>query len=170
MDFEVERPSKVCAASGRELAPGETFYSVLVRTTEGLKRMDYSVEAWTSPPADAVASWKSQVPIETHRKPRMAPNDVLLELFDELAHTPESAELRYVLALLMIRRRLFKLEETIAADKKAGVEETLVLHCARRDETYRVPVLMPDERRMNELQAQLQTLLFADAPAVKPAE
>jgi hypothetical protein len=132
--------------------------------------MDYSVEAWTSAPADAVASWKSQVPIETNRKPRMAPNDVLLELFDELAHAPESAELRYVLALLMIRRRIFKLEETIAADKRAGIEETLVLHCPRRDETYRVPAAVPNDQRMNELQAQLATLLFTDAPPSTPAE
>ena len=96
MDFEVQRFTRRCAATDRELAPGESFYSVLLAEGAQVVRHDYAAEVWTGPPADALGWWKSQLPSADAKpkKPHWAPNEVMLQLFDELAERPDQADLR----------------------------------------------------------------------------
>ena len=54
IDYEIQRCTRHCAASGRELVEGETFYSVLLQRGASLERVDYSAEAWNGPPPDAL--------------------------------------------------------------------------------------------------------------------
>ena len=159
LDFEVERCSRHCATSGRALAEGETFYSVLQSSGGHLTRQDYSVEAWTGPPADAVAWWKSKIPFSDAKKPKLAPSEVLLKLFAELEQDPSQADKRYVLALLLVRRRLLKIEESAEHDPA----ETLHLYCPRDDATFVVPIVMPNEARVSEIQDELSRLLYTAA-------
>jgi hypothetical protein len=157
MDYEVQRSTRHCATTGREFAPGEEFYSVLVAEGAELRRCDYSAEAWQGPPAEAVGWWKCQVPDRTAGRSRWAPNDVLLGFFDELAEQPDKQDMRYVLTLLLVRRRVMRVEEE---RRDAAGRETLALVCPRRDATYEVPVVMPDDpARIGEIQQELAKLL-----------
>lgn len=156
IDFEIQRCTRHCAATGRELLPGETFYSVLIEKGSSVERRDYSQEAWTEPPADAIGWWKTQLPDAKAQRKQWAPNDVMLRLFDELAEQPEQHDVRYVLALLLVRRRVMRMEEP---DPEGQAEEVMVLYCPRRDETYRVPVVLPDAERAEAIQRQIGQLL-----------
>jgi hypothetical protein len=156
MDYEVQRFSRRCAATGRELVPGETFYSVVVAEGAELKRYDYSAEAWPGPPERAIGWWKSQVPDPNARRMHWAPNDVMLEFFDELAEQPDKQDMRYVLALLLVRRRVMRLEES-ETDEQG--REIMVLYCPRRDATYRVPAVVPEPSRIEAIQQDLARLL-----------
>ncbi len=158
MDYEIQRCTRRCGATDRELQPGEEFYSVLVAEGAKLVRHDYSVEAWQGPPEGAAGWWKSQVPRPDAKRVHWAPNDVMLQFFEELEQQPTRQDMRYVLALLLVRRRVMRLEEEI---KEADGRETLVLYCPRREATYRVSVVMPDESRTDEIQQELANLLFA---------
>jgi len=160
MDYEVQRCTRHCAASGRELAPGEAFYSVLVAEGTELVRHDYSAEGWSGPPEGAVGWWKSQMPTQDAKRMHWAPNDVMLHFFEQLEQQPDKQDMRYVLALLLIRRRVLRQEES-GGDEHG--REVLVLYCPRRDTTYRVPAVTPDDRRINEIQEELARLLFASA-------
>jgi hypothetical protein len=160
MDFEIQRCTRHCAASGRELAPGETFYSVLVTEGAAVVRHDYASEAWSGPPEGVLGWWKSQMPTPDSRKMHWAPHDVMLELFEELAEQPDKQDLRYVLGLLLVRRRVCRLEET---QRDASGREVMILHCPRRETDYQVTVESPNETRTAEIQQQLAQLLFADA-------
>jgi hypothetical protein len=40
--------------------------------------------------------------------------------------------------------------------------ELLVVYCPRREESYRVPVAAPDDRRTQEIQNEIAQLLFAE--------
>ena len=168
MDFEVQRFTRRCAATDRELAPGELFYSVLLAEGAEVVRRDYAAEAWSGPPADALGWWKSQLPSADARpkKPQWAPNDVMLGLFDELAERPEQADLRYVLALLLLRRRVLRLEETEAEGTE---QETMLVYCPRRETEYRVAVSMPDPARTAEIQAELARLLVVEPVGSEPS-
>ena len=160
MDFEVKRCTRRCAASDRELAPGEPFYSVLVPQGAEVVRQDFSEEAWHGPPAGAVGWWRSRMPEPQARRFRLAPNEVMRNLFLELEDQPEKQDLRYVLALLLVRRRVLQL--TASEPDEQGVEHLLL--SGLKDETeYRVPVKTPDEQRAAEIQDQLAQLLYADA-------
>jgi hypothetical protein len=159
LDFEIQRCTRRCAKTARELQPGETFYSVLVAEGADVVRRDYCQEAWEGPPDGALGWWKSQVPEPSARKANWAPNDVLLDYFQRLDGQAGKDDVRYVLALLMVRRRIVRLEET-ETDDAGG--ETLVLFCPRDEMEHRVPVVMPDEQRAREIQEELSKLLYAD--------
>lgn len=134
------------------------FYSVLARDGGDVKRLDYAADAWTGPPENAIGWWKSTMAErDVTKKQKLAPSEVLLELFRELQDSLERRDLRYVLTLLLIRRRLMRLEETV---REEDGSETLVLYCARDEQTYRVAVTVPDENRANEIQVYLSQLLF----------
>ncbi len=129
-------------------------------------RHDYSSEAWTGPPDGVLGWWKLQIPEPTAKKIKLAPNDVLLELFDQLAEGEEHLDMRYVLALLLVRRRVFRTEGPAAlseADETDASLERLIVFCPKRDATYEVVAVMPSDERIGEIQAQLGELLVAGA-------
>ncbi|MEM8865644.1 MAG: hypothetical protein AAGF31_08905 [Planctomycetota bacterium] len=140
-------------------------------------RSDYSQDAWRPPAADAdtapVAWWRSRMPTDDASKPKLAPNDVLLSLFDQWADEPARRDSRYVLALLLIRRRVFRIaeagmslgdgsaegESTTASD---SLDDLLRVECPSRDETYELQVTPPGPDRAAIIQAELNELLYAD--------
>lgn len=156
MDYEVQRSARRCSTTGREFAPAEEFYSALVAEGADLRRLDFSAEAWKGPPPDSVGWWKSQVPDRNAPRAHWAPNDVLLSFFDELADQPDKQDMRYVLALLLVRRRVMRVEEE---QRDAEGREVLVLFCPRRDTNHEVPAIVPDPARVEEIQQQLAKLL-----------
>jgi len=156
MDYEVQRCTRHCSRSGRELAPGESFYSVLVAEGVEMRRYDYSVDVWEGPPEEAVGWWKSQIPDRHTNRVNWAPNDVMLEFFDELADNPDSQDMRYVLSLLLVRRRVMRLEES-ETDERG--QEIMVLYCPRRETTYKIPAMHPQQSRIEEIQQELARML-----------
>ncbi len=160
MDYDLKRCTRRCAATEREFTPGETFYSTLVSEGAELIRQDYCAEAWGGPPKGVVGWWKSRMPDAKSKKAKLAPNDVILQLFEQLAERPEKLDMRYVLSLLLVRRRVVRLEED-ETDEQG--HEVMVVYCPRRDTTYKVQVVTPDEQRSRAIQEELSKLLFADA-------
>ncbi|GMQ80085.1 MAG: hypothetical protein BMS9Abin04_026 [Planctomycetia bacterium] len=158
MDYEVQRCTRRCAKTQRLLKPGETLWTALVVEGGDVVRYDYSEEAWAGPPEDTVGWWKSQLPDSSSRQEHLAPSDVMLQLFDQWADDPTRQDLRYVLTLLLVRRRIVRLEQT--AQNAAG-EESLVVYCPRREATYEVPVLSIPEPRIDQIQEELAELLYS---------
>jgi hypothetical protein len=168
LDFEVQRCTRRCAATDRPLEPGDVCYSVLEVAGANVVRHDYCVDGWSGPPEAAFAWWKSRVPEPTTKKIKLAPNDVLLELFDQLADRPGQEDMRYVLALLLLRRRVLRLDLPLDAPGRQAAEAlpdpaagSMSVYCSKRDATYEVPVVMPDEARIDEIQTQLSELLVS---------
>jgi hypothetical protein len=170
LDFEVQRSTRRCAATERPLAPGETCYSVLEVHGADVVRKDYCQEAWTTPSESAFGWWKMRIPEPTAKKVKLAPNEVLLELFDEMADRHEQQDLRYVLTLLLIRRRVLRLDipaDELAIESSRSIGQTtaerMFLYCPKRDATYEVAVAMPEPARIDEIQQRLSDLLVAGA-------
>jgi hypothetical protein len=178
LDFEVQRSTRRCAATERALEPGDTCFSVLEISGAEVHRKDFSADAWQGPPDNAFAWWKSRIPEPTDRKIKLAPNDVLLELFDQLAERPDQQDLRYVLTLLLIRRRVLRLDEvsgvgcqvseSISTDTRHPTPDTgpatgelMNVYCPKRETSYLVAVAMPTGERIDEIQQQLTELLVA---------
>jgi hypothetical protein len=170
LDFEVQRCSRYCAATDRELQPGDICYSVLEVNGANVVRKDYSTEGWQGAPNGAFGWWKSRVPEPTAKKIKLAPNDVLLELFEQLADRVDQSDLRYVLTLLLVRRRVLRVDMAVSEPGKPGLGATnengveiMTVYCPKRDATYDVTVNMPHGERIDEIQQQLSQLLVADA-------
>jgi hypothetical protein len=166
LDFEVQRSTRRCAATDRPLHPGEECYAVLEVQGAQVIRRDFCRDAWTAPPEAAFAWWKWCVPEAVTKKIKLAPNDVLLELFDQLADEPVQEDTRYVLALLLVRRRVFRLEAPAAERGQGGAKEpddTMAVYCPKRDATYQVVAMLPSAARIDEIQQQLSALLVSGA-------
>ena len=106
-----------------------------------------------------VGWWKSRMPEANAKKAQLAPNDVILQLFDQLAEQSEKADMRYVLALLLARRRVVRPEES---ETDESGREVMVMYCPRRETTLKTPVVMPSDERAAEIQQELSALLYAE--------
>lgn len=166
LDFDVQRCTRRCSASGRDLRPGDTCYSVLVPRGAQVARLDFAADAWKGPPDDALGWWKGRVPEGGATRTACAPNDVMLDYFDHLAHFPDKSDVRYVLALLLVRRRVIRLENTVTDEHG---QETLVVFCPRNEQDVHIPAILPDDERIAEIQTELSTLLFGDTSTLFPA-
>jgi hypothetical protein len=182
MDIKLHRPRGTCSVTGRPLAPGEAFYSALVRGPDGLDRIDVSGAAWTGPPEAALAVWRSIFPAGDNAGPTLAPVDVLLDLFEELEGRPDDAALRYLLALQLARRRVLKIVDAPAdtapidtapidtapndtAPNDTAAPADLVLACRRRGREYRVAVEEPAAAAVAALGERLTALLWSGEAA-----
>jgi hypothetical protein len=173
LDFEIQRSTRRCAATDQPLEPGDVCYSVLEVRGADVIRKDFAQSAWTGPPAEAFGWWKSRVPEPHIRKIRLAPNEVLLELFDQLVEQLESEDMRYVLALLLVRRRVLRLDgPTALGDQPSSLADvqTMTVFCPARDATYEVTAVMPSDERIEQIQQQLGELLVSGAEPVLEIE
>jgi len=135
-DYQIQSSTRRCAVSGRELQPGEKYYTVLIDQGDRFVRQDYSVEAWPGPPAEAFGFWMTRVPVPESRRRPAIDDEMLMECFQRLEGQEEAGRLRfrYVLALLLMRRRRFRFEE---AQVEQG-REILRLRCIRTGAQFRV--------------------------------
>ena len=162
MDLKIHRPHGACASTGRPFAPGETFYSALVRGPAGLERIDWSAAAWTAPPADAVCWWRSAFAVAEPAGPALAPVDALLDVLEDLDGRPDEGPLRYLLALQLVRRRVLRIVD--APGGTVGAAE-LVLACRKRDRAYRVAVPEPAAAACPEVAQRLTALVWSGGAA-----
>ncbi len=126
----VQPSTRVCAATGRPLVAGERVYSALTDEAGGFVRRDYAADAWPGPPAGAVAHWAGRVPAPHAPKKPTFNEELLLDCFHHLAVRPETdrAAFRYVVALLLMRRKRLKFEDARTVPDGASV---LVLRDAK---------------------------------------
>lgn len=191
--LSIGRPTRTCAASGRGLEVGEAYVAALVERAgdvQGPQRLDFSLEGWKAkrPAArDLVAFWRSHVAEPGQKVKPILEDDALLDLFDSTvggeitdgagASGSDGADgvdggasgsrqaLRFVLAILLIRRRLLVQE---------GVGPGGVMKLRRRGDE-RPPEGPPlieladpglDEGTLSDVLAQLEDLgAVATAPA-----
>jgi hypothetical protein len=157
LEFDVQRFSRRCAKTDRELGPGELFYSVLRPVGGEVVRSDYSKESWDGPPEDAIGWWQSEVPDPKSKKVHWAPNDVLLHYFLQLTEQDQNQDTLYVLTLLMVRKRILRLDET---EKDDNGNELLHVYCSKNESEHEIKVVTPTPERIEIIQAELAELLF----------
>jgi len=184
IDFEVQRCTRRCAVTNKPFEPGEAYVSLLRSTGAGhekvIERLDFGLDQWHEPEADSATTdgvsaevigwWRSRMPGQGEAAAKLAPNEVLLGLLDAWADDPQRDEARYVLALLLVRRKVLRIaEDGLQLDQSPGAKQPadqtdrLRVSCPSRDEFYELPVMAPSEERIRAIQAELNELLYADS-------
>jgi hypothetical protein len=135
-DYQIQPNSRRCCVSGRDLQPGETFFSVLLEEGGKFVRREYSREAWQGPPEGAFSFWMGKVSAREQDRRPPVDDDMLMDCFTRLEGQNEPARInfRYVLALLLMRRKRLKFED---ARTEAG-REVLRLRCSQSRAVYEV--------------------------------
>ena len=129
-DYDIQRRTGTCDASGRELQPGETFFGVLLdppleemleaskgaekKNALGFIRRDISKEAWESGyrPKYLFSYWRGEIPEPDRKKKIFVDNSVLIQLLLDLeeAQTHVRIAFRYMLALILMRKKMLRFE------------------------------------------------------------
>jgi hypothetical protein len=145
-DYEIQGPTRVCAATGRELKPGDRFCAHLTERDGKFVRTDYAADVWPGAPPEAVAHWSGRVPADDKPRKPVVNDEVLLGCFDRLKEATDADGLnfRYVAALLLMRRKRFRFED-VARDE-AG-RDVLILKDAKGGTVHQVidPRLTDDQ-------------------------
>lgn len=160
-ELDVQRFTRHCAQTGRELQAGETVYSTVALEQGQLVRRDFAAQAWEAlaadqPPADILGWWRWTVPDPDRSKVRWAPRDVLLNYFQHLESQPDQQDTRYVLALLLLRRKILRAARSVSGPEG---EPRWEMECPSRQTTYMVQVCPPAADRLAAIQQQLHRLL-----------
>lgn len=135
----IGRSSGRCAATDRELSPGEPCYTALVRPDDSdpddagrerpvFERLDFDPEAWpgvrdTDRYADRLLCWwRTEVPEPGGRKHLFVDDETLVDLFAQLEEEtePERRAFRFVLGLILLRRRKLRMVERAREQDEAG--------------------------------------------------
>lgn len=165
-DLKIGRSTRRCAVSGRVLDPGEACYSVLIEKPDGVERIDIGLDQWNQAPEDAIGWWLAK-PNGNKRDRSFAPNDVLLRLLERWEGDPEHRAMRYVLALLLLRRKVLSLDETasllVEPEGESPSSPQLQLYSPQNDTTYVIEETRPDAEESAVLEEKLTGLLWADA-------
>jgi hypothetical protein len=116
--WDVKSASGVCGKSGRALAEGEEFYTVLFEEGESFRRADFAADAWEGPPDGCFCFFKSRTPVKEKKKKLFVDTEMLIGFFRRLEDEtePVRVQFRFVLALLLMRKRLLRYESSAITD------------------------------------------------------
>ena len=157
MEYQIQPNTRRCAITGRELQPGERFFTALREEGGQFVRQDYSADAWQGPPPGTFSFWSGRVhAADDNRKPRID-DELLMECFERLEGQEEPGRIsfRYVVALLLMRRKRLRFEEARAQ----GEQEVLTLRCARTGAKYQVVNPRLTEEQMLAVQEEVFQVL-----------
>lgn len=134
--YESARPTRVCAATARPFEAGERYVATLAESPESeeLVRFDFASHAWAAgarPPAPhrLIAVWRTTASGQQRGISGLLGEEELLQLFEgmEPAEEGRAAVFRYLLALLLMRKRVLRI-----VDQRVGEHGRPVLQLARR--------------------------------------
>jgi hypothetical protein len=156
-DYQIQPNTRRCTVSGRELKPGERYYTVLLDDAGRFVRQDYSGEVWQGPPPNAFGFWCGRVPAGDERRKPQIDDELLTDCLTRLEGQtdPNRVNFRFVVALLLMRRKRLKFEESA----REGDDEVLVLRCARSGVRHRVLNPRLTEEQMAAVQEEVFKVL-----------
>lgn len=155
-DWEIRKRSDICTQTRRPFREGETFRTAIYREGDGFRREDVSEEAWAGRDEREapLALWRSTFEMPPPPPPEpLAKQDaesILRKLIGENADGTKNA--RYILALMLERKRLLKPVES--AD-----DDVLVYERAGTGETFLIPNPHLSLAQVPEVQAEVTALL-----------
>jgi len=158
--WQVEAAKGRCAVTGRPLEEGEEFYTVLFEEGDSFRRADYSLAGWQGPPDGSFCHFKTRLPVREKRKKLLVDDDLLVSFFLRLARETEPVRLqfRFVLALILMRKRILRYEESAIDGEVESWQMSLVKDHSRHG------VLNPHltDSQIEGVSSQLSAILHGD--------
>jgi hypothetical protein len=154
------RRGETCLACRRAFEVGQTLRAYLFEAPAGYERKDYCGDCRPADELAAMGFWLTRRREPQARKAMAFDKAALLGFFERLenADTPEKRQFRFVLALLLWRRKALKLDDT----RKVDGQELWRFSSASGERTY--AVVQPDlnEERIEQLSRQLEQALSGE--------
>jgi hypothetical protein len=149
-EWQITSRSHCCSISGHQFQDGEYFYTLLTHSKEGFVRQDLCEEAWKArnDNIQPFSFWRTKY----EPPPPAAPDTLAKETAEDLLrhymeqNSSEHANARYILALMLERKRILKQIE--AREDENG--RTLIYEHVKTGEVFVIP---DPELRLDQLAA-----------------
>ncbi len=159
-EWEIDKPLGQCSGTGEKIKPGQEYFAALVETPEGLQRRDFCADYWQQQKPDVFCYWKTKLPQPGRKKQLFIDDQMLMAFFDRLAaeNDQEKINFRFVLTLILMRKRLLKYDSSRTEDGKE------IWRLRTTGEREFVEVVNPhlDEGQIEQLSLQLSEILQVD--------
>ena len=168
-EYNITRTGGRCCACGRRMQPGEEFVAT-VREADGaaeeeLLREDFCTACWEAAGDEArsapavLGTWRSRVPATKEKKRRaFVDDDLLIGFFQRIegAREPARVQLRFVLALVLMRKKLLVYDR---CDRGPDGRDVWTMHLKGEKKTCKVIDANMDEDKIAEASRQLGEIL-----------
>jgi len=149
-EWEIKSRGDRCTATGRQFADGEYFHTLLFRERDGFRREDLSEEAWQQRDKKPrpFSSWKTKFELPPPPEPEALGKQTAEDLLRRYMEEPGSqhANVRYILALMLERKRVLKPVES----KEDHGERVLIYEHRGTGEVFVVP---DPQLRLDQIEA-----------------
>ncbi len=119
MDWEIRKPSRECASCNAQFDENAEVHSALFDKTTEFERVDYCANCWQQLERDGIFSyWKTCIPPREGPTRQVVDHEVVMNFFRRLADATEPVKrnFRYVLALLLMRKKHLKFRDVVRED------------------------------------------------------
>ncbi len=170
-DWSIQTRGEVCSTTGTGFAAGEVFHTLLFYDKEGLRREDLCQKALAERPEDApkpFSQWRSKFEPPPAKPPEALGKQSAEQLLRAYMEDPDPklCNVRYILAVMLERKRTIKEVETTRS------EDGMLLRVYQFPKTGEV-LIIPDPQlrlsQMAEIQLEVASLLGAPAAPAAPA-
>jgi len=160
-DWEIKKTLGQCFGTGQAFAVGQEYYASLVETEQGLERHDYSIDYWNAEHPAVFCYWKSKMANPEQKKKLLIDDEMLMAFFDRLAEEtePEKVNFRFVLMLILMRKRRLKYESSAADDSQ---QEIWTMRVTGQDRFEKVVNPHLSEDQIEQLSSQMGQILQVD--------
>ncbi len=158
-EWNVARHGEHCAGCGHSFDVNESFRAVLYAgDEEGFQRRDYCLSCEPVGEPAPIGQWRTHRPPPTEPKRRPFDREAIYDFFlrFEDADTEERLQFRFVLALLLWRKKVLQFRETL--ENKQG-REVWIFSMPRDGSAHRVVKPELDEERIERLSERLEDVL-----------
>ncbi len=159
-EWEVDKPLGQCYGTGRKIEYGEEYFGALVEIDEGLQRRDFCADYWESEKPNVFCYWRSRLPHPDQKKQIFVDDEMLMAFFERLENETgqEKVNFRFVLALILMRKRRLKYDATRVENAK----EIWRLRIVGGKEIVEVINPHLDEEQVEQLSSQIGQILQTD--------
>jgi hypothetical protein len=156
--YDVARSGGKCAVTGQEIQPDQKYMAALRETPTGFERVDVSMDAWPAfEKKDLLGYWQTAMRRPEAKKKIFVDDEVLAGLFERMSEVVEPAKInfRFVLGLILMRKRLLVYENT----RKEGDREIWSMRIKGREDRLDMENPRLDEQQVAEVSQQLGQIL-----------
>lgn len=159
-EWEIKKPLGQCYGTERKIKYGEEYFAALVETEEGLQRRDFCADYWESRKPEVFCYWKTRLPEPGQKKQLFVDDQMLMAFFERLEKETEQEKInfRFVLALILMRKRILKYDDT----RTENGREIWRLRIAGEKQIVEVVNPHLNEEQIEQLSSQIGEILQTD--------
>ena len=135
-DWKIQRGERCCASCRKEFVELESYFSALYDRGEAFQRLDYCAGCWTGETPEMFSFWQTREPAKDQKRKLLVDDDELVDFFLKLEGATDELKVnfRYILSLVLMRKRLLKFADV----KRGDAGEFLVMEMPKEKQRFEV--------------------------------